>query len=459
MDVNPLIQIKEAIWVFVVAFGLTWFGPSSSVHAVSPPPEGGYPDEIAGFSARQTRTAQAENLAPPAGLKPVKQEAWLAMARRLGGAGETVTAGSTGTNIQSPLATASWTGAVNTLWSNAGNWTAGGPPGATGNARFDANFTTNHQPDANGVTTGGIWITSTVTRNVTISGSLLTIAGNVAPTNGIRVDNSAFTLTMNPPTILTRDQTWTNNSTLAGNALIVNGINNLAGQQVTFDGIGNTLVVGVMGGSGGSIVKNGTGTTTFTAVNTYGGPTTVNGGLLLVNGDQLNSNGLTTVNSGGALGGSGILGAAVVVNSGGNLAPGSGGNTTGILRSVGGLTLNAGSNFRIDINGTTVGTGYDRFVSGTVGAVAITGSNLTVHVGGTIMIGDTFLILDKTSGGAITGQFAQGTQVIADNGDIFSISYTGGSGNDVVLTFTGLGAPPSRPTPTPRPRPTPPPRP
>ena len=95
----------------------------------------------------------------------------------------------------------------------------------------------------------------------------------------------------------------------------------------------------------------------------------------------------------------------------------------------------------------------------TVDAVTITGSNLTVHVGGTIMIGDTFLILDKTSGGPITGQFAQGTQVIADNGHIFSISYTGGSGNDVVLTLTGLGAPPSRPTPTPRPRPTPPPRP
>jgi Putative Ig domain/Galactose oxidase, central domain/Kelch motif len=38
--------------------------------------------EIAGFSARQTRTAQEENLTPPAGLKPVEQEAWLAMARR-----------------------------------------------------------------------------------------------------------------------------------------------------------------------------------------------------------------------------------------------------------------------------------------------------------------------------------------------------------------------------------------
>ena len=38
--------------------------------------------EISGFSARQARTAQDENLIPPAGLKPVEQEAWLAMARR-----------------------------------------------------------------------------------------------------------------------------------------------------------------------------------------------------------------------------------------------------------------------------------------------------------------------------------------------------------------------------------------
>jgi hypothetical protein len=38
--------------------------------------------EISGFSARQARTARDENLIPPAGLKPVEQEAWLAMARR-----------------------------------------------------------------------------------------------------------------------------------------------------------------------------------------------------------------------------------------------------------------------------------------------------------------------------------------------------------------------------------------
>ena len=42
--------------------------------------------EIAGFSAQ---TAQEENLTPPAGLKPVEQEAWLAMARRQSASGGT----------------------------------------------------------------------------------------------------------------------------------------------------------------------------------------------------------------------------------------------------------------------------------------------------------------------------------------------------------------------------------
>ena len=38
--------------------------------------------EIAGFSARQAETLREAGLAPPAGLKPVEQEAWLAMALR-----------------------------------------------------------------------------------------------------------------------------------------------------------------------------------------------------------------------------------------------------------------------------------------------------------------------------------------------------------------------------------------
>ena len=40
--------------------------------------------EIAGFSAHQLQTNHEENLTSPAGLNPVEQEAWLAMARRQG---------------------------------------------------------------------------------------------------------------------------------------------------------------------------------------------------------------------------------------------------------------------------------------------------------------------------------------------------------------------------------------
>ena len=43
--------------------------------------------EIAGFSTRQTQAAQEQNLTSPGGLKPVEQEAWLAMARRQGANG------------------------------------------------------------------------------------------------------------------------------------------------------------------------------------------------------------------------------------------------------------------------------------------------------------------------------------------------------------------------------------
>ena len=43
--------------------------------------------EIAGFSTCRARMAQERNLTPPAGLKPVEQEAWLAMARRQGASG------------------------------------------------------------------------------------------------------------------------------------------------------------------------------------------------------------------------------------------------------------------------------------------------------------------------------------------------------------------------------------
>ena len=198
---------------------------------------------------------------------------------------------------------------------------------------------------------------------------------------------------------------------------------------------------------GSAIIKDGSGTLTITANNSYSGGTIVNSGTLLVNGRGDLGDGNVTVNNSGTLGGDstspiisrGVFGngnTRLTVAAGGNLAPGNGGNNTAVL-TVNALTLEPASNFRIDINGTTPGIGYDRLVVTASGndRFVITNSNLVVTVGTTLSVGQTFLIGQRTAAGPITGQFAQGSTVTGSDGTVFSINYTGGpDGNDIVLT-------------------------
>ncbi|MFZ0916676.1 MAG: autotransporter-associated beta strand repeat-containing protein, partial [Candidatus Udaeobacter sp.] len=277
-------------------------------------------------------------------------------------------------------ADASWTGANNSLWSNPLNWTSGGPPTGTQTATFDASFTGANQPQINANTSiGDLHMATGVTQNVTISASvaqILTINGEGIVGQGvILIDNTnAFTLTIDCRVALGAPQTWTNNS---GNLFTVSGATLALGgsDTLTVNGTGDTLISAVIsGGMGSDFIKDGTGTLTLTALNTYDGDTMVNGGTLLVNGSYTGM-GDATVNNGGTLGGTGIITGTMTVNAGGTLAPGNGGNNTGIL-TTGALTMAPASNFRIDINGTTVGTGYDQITA--AGAVTITGSNLVV---------------------------------------------------------------------------------
>src|SRR4029077_21056204 len=83
----------------------------------------------------------------------------------------------------------------------------------------------------------------------------------------------------------------------------------------------NDLVISAIisnGGASAGLIKNNTGTLQLTGNNTYTGPTTVNAGVLLVDGSQPGST--ITVNSGSALGGIGTSGPMVV--AGGRVNPG-----------------------------------------------------------------------------------------------------------------------------------------
>src|SRR4029077_9917227 len=98
-----------------------------------------------------------------------------------------------------------------------------------------------------------------------------------------------------------------------------------------------------------------------------------------------------------------------------------------------------GSNFRIDINGPNVGTQYDQL--NVTGTVTLNSGNLVLTIGGTLTIGEQFIIINNDLTDAVTGMFAQGSS-ISSGGHLFSIDYAGGTdGNDVVLTVEPVPEP------------------
>ena len=336
----------------------------------------------------------------------------------------------------------SWTGATNIIWSTSTNWSPAGPPGAADTALFNSAFS--NQPTVTTPTTvGTLWMTTGVAQNVVITGSVpLFISGQGILGTGILVDNpNAFTLTIAANLSITNSQAWTNNS---GNLLTVNGAVDLGGNALTVNGTGDTLISRPVSGTGSvsDFIKNGSGTLTLTGPNTYSGGTAVTGGTLLVNnaaGSGTGTGAVTVTGSGTTLGGTGIISGPVTVNAGANIAPGNGGNNTGIL-TTGALTLAATSNFRIDINSPIIGNDLLNVATG----VTITGSNLVVTVGTTLSVGQMFLILNKASFGPITGTFTgvpQGGTVTGSDGTVFQVSYTGFTGNDIVLTVVQSAVP------------------
>lgn len=168
--------------------------------------------------------------------------------------------------------------------------------------------------------------------------------------------------------VLAGDNIYTGGTTISGGALQL-GEGGTTGSilgdvvnngKLAFDRSDAYAFDGQISGSGG-ITQAGMGTTTLTGDNTYAGATTVQGGSLLINGDQSAATGATTVQNGGTLGGAGIIGGNVTVADGGTLSPGAVPGSTGMLTINGNLTLgaNATLDYQLGQAGTPGGTAND----------------------------------------------------------------------------------------------------
>lgn len=148
--------------------------------------------------------------------------------------------------------------------------------------------------------------------------------------------------------------------------------------------------------------------------------------------------GVTTVSNGGTLKGTGTIG-SLFVAAGGKLAPGL---SPGCINS-GNLTL-AGT-FEVELGGTTECTEYDQ--TNVTGTVDVTNGTLSVLRFNDFkpVAGQTYTIIKNDVSDAVTGTFtnlAEGATFTAD-GYVYSVSYIGGDGNDVVLTVVSVPAVPN----------------
>lgn len=184
--------------------------------------------------------------------------------------------------------------------------------------------------------------------------------------------------------------------------------------------------------------KNGAGVLRLTGTNTYTGSTSLTGGTLWVDGLQAQSTVLA--DAGTTLKGSGTVGAIYLVGLGVNLMPGS---SPGLLR-CGGLSqiAPAGGILHMELSGTNPGTGYDQLEVG--GPVNLNGLTLSASLGFASAVSNQFTLIANDSADAVIGTFTglpEGKKFYLGQ-ELFQITYTGATGNDVVLTRLVTPPPP-----------------
>lgn len=198
---------------------------------------------------------------------------------------------------------------------------------------------------------------------------------------------------------------------------------------------GNSTYSGIISGLGALYKFGGFGTITLMGNNTYTGPTEIYYGHMIINGQQPQS---PVYLREGSLGGTGTVGSVSVVNTSGQIWPG---NHLGTL-TTSNLVYNAAGHLAVELHGPTAGVDYDQLLVNGTNQLNNAFLDLDMSFTQPVALGQQFRIINNDGTDPINGTFAGAppTSTWTQNGYTVAISYTGGSGNDVVLTLTQLPA-------------------
>lgn len=204
---------------------------------------------------------------------------------------------------------------------------------------------------------------------------------------------------------------------------------------LVFNRSDNITFGGLISGSG-ALVKEGAGTLTLTASNSYYGYTTVSNGTLIVNGENLSS--YTFVYNNSTLGGTGPFnGGAVYTDPGTTVAPGP------ALGSVGTLTINSdlllGGNIAVEVDKSLSPSNDVVMVSGYVVNMG-TGTVTVVNLGPQLQVGDRFTLFSQAvqDGDKLTVTGANATWInnLAVDGSIVVSSVIGPPTTPTNISYT-----------------------
>lgn len=295
--------------------------------------------------------------------------------------------------------------------------------------------------------TGNLLIggTNTFTGTVAINSGILTILSPDAlgSTMGGTFLGTAGRLALNLPSGGASEEplTWAGRiECVASVTNFWNGPVTLAGSQAAFDtfNAGRLEVNGPVFGSTLQTINSGT--LVLNGANSLAGPVRVDGfSRLLVNSPHDAVTFILT--NSGQLGGSGPVGPIIALDGvQAEVQPGPA-DAPGLLQS-GSVLLSNSVNLRLEIDGVLPGDEHDQLK--VLGTVTLANAGLVFNAGFNPATGLSFRVIDNDGVDPVQGTFANLPQgaLLTNGAVVLQISYTGGDGNDVVLTRV-TAAPPS----------------